>query len=77
MGKNEEDKIARARKQLLIIGVVCISAVILTLWVINLRVTLRENRIKYPSSFSTLKSSQEQLKNDFRDFRVNLKTVTK
>jgi len=54
---HEEEKIARARRQLIIIGVACVAAVVFLLWVLSLRRTLDLNRAQYSSPFSSIKET--------------------
>lgn len=56
----EEEKIAKARKQLIISGIICVMAVILTLWIISLRNTLNDNKQHYTSPFDTVQKAQQQ-----------------
>ena len=66
---SESEKIAKAKKQLLVTGVVCITIVVFTLWLVNLRGTLRQNKKQYPSPFQSLKSTQQELEQTWKEFR--------
>ncbi len=68
-GMSEEEKIAKAKKQLRIVGVVCITVVVFTLWLINLRGTLTQNKKQYRSPFQSLQSTQKELQKSWKEFR--------
>ncbi len=58
---NEEEKTARARKQLALVGAVCIALVVFTLWLTNLPTILAYNRQNHPSAFSLFGSATNSL----------------
>ncbi|OGL64407.1 hypothetical protein A3B21_04940 [Candidatus Uhrbacteria bacterium RIFCSPLOWO2_01_FULL_47_24] len=68
----EEEKIAKARRQLLVVGVVCVAAVVFTIWLVSLRTTFSLNQKKYPSPLSALKQTQKQLGGSWDDFKQQL-----
>lgn len=65
---SEAEKIFKAKKQLLIVGVVCITIVVFTLWLVNLRGTLRQNKKQYSSPFNALQSTKKELQKNWEEF---------
>ena len=47
MNNNAEEKLSKAKRQLLWVGVICITVVVVTLWLVNLQRTLARNRERY------------------------------
>ncbi|MDO8505337.1 MAG: hypothetical protein Q7S48_02050 [bacterium] len=64
----EEEKITKAKKQLLVVGVVCITIVVFTLWLVNLRTTLIQNKKQYSSPFQSLRSTKQELQQSWKEF---------
>ena len=58
-GNRPQEDLIKARKQLIIVGVVCITAVVLALWLISLPRTLARNRAQYSSPSAAFKQLQE------------------
>ncbi len=58
---NEEEKAAKARKQLAIIGTVCIALVVFTIWLLRLPTILAYNRQNHPSAFSLFGSATNSI----------------
>lgn len=54
-----EEKIAKARRQLILVGVVCVAIVVFTIWLVTLPRTLAENRERYSSPATLVKKFQE------------------
>ncbi len=73
----EHEKIAKAKRQLLIIGVVCVSAVVFVLWLLNLRTMFAVNRNKYTSPTRAFKESSENLGGAWNDFRNQIESLRK
>ena len=67
--EREAEKIIKAKKQLLLIGVICVATVIFVLWLVNLRSILKYNRNQYASPFPALQTPKDELKNSWREFR--------
>lgn len=67
--RTEEEKIAKTKKQLLIVGVACITIVIFALWLVNLRATLQRNKQQYSSPLKSLQSSKTELQKSWKEFR--------
>ena len=68
----DEEKIAKARRQLLIVGVACVAIVVFTIWLVSLHTTLSLNRKKYNSPLSALKQTQEQIGGSWKIFKQQL-----
>lgn len=57
---DEQDKIVKAKKQLVITGVICIMVVIFTLWLFSLRSTITNSIQRYTSPFNTVQKAQQE-----------------
>ena len=73
----EEEKIVKAKRQLLIVGVVCVSAVVFVLWLLNLRGMLAMNRSKYVSPLHSLKDAPGNLGGAWEEFKKQLTDLNK
>lgn len=73
----EPEKITKAKRQLLIVGVVCVSAVVFVLWLLNLREMFAMNRNKYASSVRAFKEASGNLGATWEDFRRQIDNIKK
>lgn len=72
----EEEKIVRARKQLVAVGVVCVSVVVLILWIINLRSLFSYNRTNASDTLAPLKNTRP-LNSTWEQFKSQLDNLKK
>lgn len=70
----EPERIARAKKQLILVGVSCISIIVFVLWVIHLRSTLAYAAKRAPTTsiVDSFKKTQQQLGPQWEQFRKQL-----
>ena len=73
----EDEKIAKAKRQLVIVGVVCVSAVVFVLWLLNLRGMFAVNRSKYVSPLRSFKEATGNLGGTWDDFRRQINALKK
>lgn len=55
----EHEKVERARKQLILVGVICVAVVVFALWIMTLPRTLERNRAKFAPATSTIQQLKE------------------
>lgn len=70
--KLEKIKIEKARKQLLGIGVICVSVVIFIIWLMNLDNTFERNRQEYNQNIEINKDFSDQFSNKWKKFKEQL-----
>lgn len=75
--QSEEEKLARAKRQLLIVGVVCVAVIIFTLWAVALSGTFHRNRRNYHSPLDAFRSGQGQVGGDWKAFETQLQEMRK
>lgn len=66
--RTEAEQITRARRQLKIVGVLCVTAAVMAIWAVTLRQTLARNRKEYNSTIPV-----ESLRQTYRTFSEQLK----
>lgn len=55
----EHEKVEKARKQLIMIGVICVALVVFAIWLISLPRTFTRNRAKFAPTTSTIQQLKE------------------
>jgi len=73
----EHENIEKAKRQLVIVGVVCVSAVVFVLWLLNLRSILASNNSRYASPLHSFKAAPGNLGSAWNDFRNQLENLRK
>ena len=74
--QSEEEKLARAQRQLLVIGVSCVAIIIFTLWLVTLRTTFARNRRFYPTVLTTLRLPYDDFKRGVQELKVEFTRPT-
>lgn len=75
---DEQEQLARARRHLIIVGVSCMAVVIGLLWIVNLKRTLTDNRLRYLPIFRPFHletTDPQQIQKGWREFRGRIKTL--
>ena len=74
----EQEKLVRAKKQLLIVGVVCTTLLIFVLWITHLKATLQYiNRNATALPIESFKETGDQLGPQWKEFRKQLGSFNK
>lgn len=72
---SEDEKLVKAKRQLLVVGVTCVAVVVATLWLISLRTTLARNRKIYPAAFRSILRAQPELDTNWQQFKEHLQRL--
>ena len=66
---NAEEKLSKAKQQLIVVGVICMSILIFALWLANLQSTFAKNKHRYRSSLESLQDLRQEIKKTWRESR--------
>jgi len=71
---SEAEKLAKTKRQLLIIGVSCVTVVVVLLWLLSLRQTFADNRARYQnpaSAYQSMKAKLGELRKQFKNIKTH------
>lgn len=70
---SEQERVIRAKKQLIAVGVVCVTLIVFVLWVTHLKTTLSYLEQKsVPIPIQSFKETEKQLGPKWEEFRKQL-----
>lgn len=72
---SEKIVLEKARRQLLIVGVVCVSAIVAALWLTHLKDQFVYHRKLYPSERELFSRSKTDLGDSWRQFQEQVETL--